>query len=116
MIYLVESKIPEKKSVFFALKYIYGINQYTSFLFCKKLGFSKNLKIKNLSKEQIIKLLKLLESSNILIGSSLKKTKKLILQKLILIKSYRGLRRNDGLPVRGQRTHTNARNARKNRH
>lgn len=113
MIYIFESKIPDEKSVFFALTYIYGINKSTSFLICKKLGFSKNLKVKNLSSEQTNKLIKILESLDILLGSNLKKLKQVNYKKLTSIKSYRGLRKTYGLPVRGQRTHTNARTARK---
>lgn len=115
MIYLAESNLPEKKSVEFALKYVYGINKFNSSLICKKLGFSKNLKVKDLSKDQINKLLKLIELLNINVGSELRKLKQLNLKKLINIKSYRGLRRSQGLPVRGQRTHTNAKTSRKNR-
>lgn len=113
MIYLVESKIPDNKSVFFALKYIYGIGNLNAILICKKLGFSKNLKVKNLSKDQIAHLLNLIESLNIEVASDLKKSQLLNRKKLINIKSYRGLRRNQGLPVRGQRTHTNSQTARK---
>jgi small subunit ribosomal protein S13 len=113
MIYLFESKIPETKSVFFALTYVYGINRTNSLLICKKLGFSKNFKIKNLSKEQTNKLIKIVESLNINLVSDLKKTKLLSFKKLVSIKSYRGLRRNQGLPVRGQRTHTNAKTSSK---
>ena len=79
----------------------------------KKLGFSNNLKIKNLSNEQINALLIVIESLNVELSNDLKKSKKLIKKKLTSIKSYRGLRRNRGLPVRGQRTHTNAKTARK---
>jgi len=113
MVYLIESKIPEKKSIFFALTYIYGINKFNAFLICKKLGFSKNFKTKNLSQDQINKLLKLIEVSNFSLGSQLKKIKQLNSKKLIQIKSYKGLRKNQGLPVRGQRTHTNAKTSRK---
>lgn len=113
MIYLFEAKIPENKSLFFALLYIYGINKTTSLFICKNLGFSKNLKLKDLSKEQISKLVKLIESLNLELASDLKKTRLLINKKLISIKSYRGLRKNQGLPVRGQRTHTNAKTSRK---
>jgi small subunit ribosomal protein S13 len=113
MIYIFESKIPDDKSVLCALTYIYGINKSTSLLICKKLGFSKNFKVNNLSSEQINQLLKTLESLNISLGSNLKKLKQVNLKKLISIKSYRGLRKTYGLPVRGQRTHTNARTARK---
>ena len=113
MIYLFESKIPTNKSVFFALKYIFGIGSSNAFLICKKLSFSVNLKVKNLSKEQINQLLIVIESLNIEIANDLKKFKQLTKKKLINIKSYRGLRQNQGLPVRGQRTHTNARTASK---
>lgn len=112
MIYLFESEIHENKSIFFSLNYIYGLGKYTSFLVCKKLGFSKNLKIKSLSKEQINKLIKVIASSNLLLATELKKSNLLTAKKLVSIKSYRGLRKNQGLPVRGQRTHTNARTAR----
>jgi small subunit ribosomal protein S13 len=60
MVYILESKIPENKSVLFALKFIYGIGKNKSFKLCKKLGFSPNLKVKNLSKEQINRLTKTL--------------------------------------------------------
>jgi len=113
MIYLFEAKIPENKSMFFALQHIYGINKTSSLVICKKLGFSKNLKLKDLSKEQINKLIKIIESLSLKLASDLKKTKLLINKKLISIKSYKGLRKNQGLPIRGQRTHTNARTSRK---
>jgi len=113
MIYLAESKIPDNKSVFFALIYIYGIGSSNALLICRRLGFSKNFKVKNLSKEQINQLLNIIESLSIELAGNLKKSKLLKQKKLINIKSYRGLRRNQGLPVRGQRTHTNAQTATK---
>ena len=113
MIYLFESELPDNMSVFFALKRIYGIGKQSSFLICKKLGFSINLKIKSLSKDQITDILNLIESLNLIIASDLKKFKSLIIKNLVSIKTYRGLRKIQGLPVRGQRTHTNAKTARK---
>lgn len=113
MIYLFESELPENMSVVFALKRIYGIGKKNSFLICKKLGFSINLKIKNLSKHQITYILNLINSLNLVVAADLKNLKNLITKNLISIKSYRGLRKIQGLPVRGQRTHTNARTARK---
>jgi small subunit ribosomal protein S13 len=113
MIYLFESELPENKAICFTLIHIYGIGKVNSALICKKLGFSANLKIKNLSKEQIYKLIKIIESSNIKLPSDLKKFKLFVTKKLISIKSFRGLRKNQGLPVRGQRTHTNAKTSRK---
>lgn len=113
MVYLFESEILENKPIFFALTQIYGIGKTTAVLTCKTLGFSPNLKIKNLSKEQINKLVKIIELLNIQLASDLKKSKLLTIKRLISIKSYRGLRKIQGLPIRGQRTHTNAKTAKK---
>lgn len=113
MIYLFESELPENMSVLFALNRIYGIGNKSSSLICKKLGFSINFKVKNLSKDQITDILNIIESLNLIIASDLKKFKMLITKNLISIKSYKGLRKTKGLPVRGQRTHTNAKTARK---
>ena len=115
MLYLLETNLPENKSVFYALTKVYGIGKNTAFFICKKLGFSINLKIKDLTQEQIVEILQLVDSLNLLLNNELKKFKSLTLKNLISIKSYRGLRRVRGLPVRGQRTHTNAKSARKNK-
>lgn len=115
MLYLLETKLPENKSVFFALTQVYGIGKTTSFLLCKKLGFSLNLKIKDLAQEQTLEILKLVDSLNLILNNDLKKIKSLKIKNLISIKSYRGLRRLRNLPVRGQRTHTNAKSSRRNK-
>jgi small subunit ribosomal protein S13 len=115
MVYLFESEISENKPIFVSLTQIYGIGHFTAVLICKKLGFSKNLKIKDLSKEQILKIIKTIELLKLNIASDLKKSNLLNSKNLVSIKSYKGLRRNQGLPVRGQRTHTNARTAKKRR-
>ena len=113
MTYILETKLQDNKSVFFALQDIYGINKYLSLKLIKTLGFSKNLKVKLLSTNQIQQLLNLIKNSNLIVTSDLKKKHNLILKQLVFIKSYRGLRKIKGLPVRGQRTHTNSRTARK---
>lgn len=115
MVYIFESELPENKSIFFAMTHIFGIGTFNSLFLCKKLGFSHNLKLKNMSKEQILKLVNMIESSNLTITGDLKKLKSQNLKNLFSIKSYRGLRLKQGLPVRGQRTHTNARTSRKRR-
>lgn len=115
MLYLLETKLPESKSVFFALINVYGIGKSTASLICKKLGFSVNLKIKDLTQEQIIEMLQLIDSMNLKLNNELKNLRSINLKNLVSIKSYRGLRRVRGLPVRGQRTHTNAKSARKGR-
>ena len=115
MVYLFESELPENKSVFFAMTHIFGIGKFNSLLICKKLGFSKNLKIRNLSKEQISKLVTTIDFLNLDLSSDLKKLRSLKIKNLLSIKSYKGFRLKQGLPVRGQRTHTNAKTSRKRR-
>ena len=113
MVYLFESELLETKSIFFVLSSIYGLGKKTSIFICKKLGFSVNLKIKDLSREQLNKLTLVIESLELKLGSELKKFKSITLKRLISVKSYKGFRRNQGFPARGQRTHTNAKTARK---
>jgi small subunit ribosomal protein S13 len=115
MLYLLETKLPENKSVFFALTNVYGIGKNTAFLICKKLGFSMNLKTKDLTQEQVVDVLQLIDSLNLTLNNELKKLRSLTLKNLVSIKSYRGLRRVRGLPVRGQRTHTNGKSSKKGR-
>jgi small subunit ribosomal protein S13 len=111
MIYLFETELLNNKSILYSLQKVYGIGKKNSILICKKVGFSENLKTSKLTSEQIIKLIKFIENSNLILTSELKKLQSLCLKNLISIKSYRGLRRLKGLPVRGQRTHTNAKTA-----
>jgi small subunit ribosomal protein S13 len=118
MVYVSKTKLPENKSVFYALISLYGIGRSRACLICHKLGFSGNLKIRNLTKKQVNILTKivddkLMEDLNFELLSNLKKSRRLAKKKLISIKSYKGIRRAQGLPIRGQRTHTNARTSRK---
>ena len=112
MLYILETKLLDNSGIFYALKNVYGIGKTRSLDICRKLGFSKNLKIKNLSEFQIKKIVFIVENTNILITSDLKKLKSLAIKTLVAIKSYKGLRKIKGLPVRGQRTHTNAKTSR----
>ena len=113
MIYILETKLLENKSIYFSLTKVLGVGQSQSFLICKKLGLSSNCKLAYLTPDQIVKLIKFTENLNLLINSNLKKSKILLAKNLVQIKAYRGIRRLRGLPVRGQRTHTNAKTASK---
>ena len=113
MIYFLETNLQKTKSVKYSLNQIFGINISLSKDLCKKLGFSTNLKISDLSEDQLKSITKLIEISNIKTNSDLKNYNRLLLNNLVNIKSYRGLRRLAKLPVRGQRTHTNAKTCKK---
>ena len=113
MLYLLETKLSESDSVYHALQNIYGLNKATSFYLNRKLGFSFNLKIKDLSEDQVLKLSKLIEFSKLKLTSDLKKFRIFVTKRLVSIKSNRGLRKIRGLPIRGQRTHTNAKTSKK---
>lgn len=115
MVYLFEADLVENKSIFFAMTRVFGLGKFEAFSICKRLGFSKNLKVKDLSQEHLEKLVFIMDASDLVLMSDLKKIKSLNRKELISIKSYRGLRLKQGLPVRGQRTHTNARTSRKRR-
>lgn len=109
----METKLLENKSVYFSLIKIFGIGRFQSSLICKKLGLSYNCKLSKLAPDQIVKLIKFIENLNLLINSNLKKSRIMLAKKLVQIKAYKGIRRLRGLPVRGQRTHTNAKTASK---
>ena len=113
MIYILETKLSENKSVYFSLANIFGIGPFQSFVICKKLGLSHNCYLSKLTPEQIIKLIKCTENLGLLINSNLKKSKIILAKKLVEIKAYKGIRKLRGLPIRGQRTHTNAKTASK---
>jgi len=113
MLYIFESELPENKSVEMSLQYVYGIGKFYSCIICKKLGVSKNFKIKKLKSDQKIMLTKIIENLNLSISSDLKKKLAQNTFRLTFIKSYRGLRKEQGFPVRGQRTRSNAHNARR---
>ena len=113
MIYFLDTQLPDNKPVVIALTKIYGINKATALKICQKLGFCANLKIKSLNKSQTTEILNSMNSLNLIINNELKNLKSKELKNLIEIKSYRGLRRLKGLPVRGQRTHTNAKSSKK---
>lgn len=112
MIYLLETELKDTKPLFILLNSIFGVGRYYSLIFCKKLGISKNFKVSALTEKQKLNVTRLIENSNLFINSELKRF--LIKKKdLINIKSYKGLRKLKGFPVRGQRTRSNAKTAKK---
>ena len=111
--YILDTGLNDNDYVVYALKNIYGLGKSQSLNICKKLGVLNNLKINELTEDQIVQLLNLVETSDLTITNDLKKLQTLYYQMEINIKSYKGLRRLKGLPVRGQRTHTNAKTSKR---
>lgn len=113
MIYIFETEISNNTSLEISIQKIYGLGKAQVISIIKQLGFSKNLKVSDLSSEQLSKLVKLIENSNLILTSELKKFQAFSLRNLVDIKTTKGLRRIKGYPVRGQRTHTNSKTAKR---
>ncbi len=100
--------LPKNKRLEVALTYLYGIGRPSSKRICDKLKIDFNMKTDQLGEDQIVSLRKLIESDYKIEGDLRRETTTDI-KRLMDIGSYRGLRHRRGLPVRGQRTSTNAR-------
>ncbi len=112
MVYIYNTNLKNDKKVRRALCEIYGLGKTLSNQICDQLGFSENYKIKSLTNFQIQQLSQII-TQNFLIGGEKRRDVRNNLKRLISIGCYRGFRHNIGLPVQGQRTHTNARTAKR---
>ncbi|HDY99393.1 MAG TPA: 30S ribosomal protein S13 [Pseudomonas sabulinigri] len=99
--------IPDNKHTVISLTYIFGIGQTKAQKICATTGIAPDAKIKDLSEEQI-DILRNEVAKNIVEGD-LRRTVNMNVKRLMDLGCYRGLRHRRGLPVRGQRTKTNAR-------
>ncbi|WWO98127.1 MAG: 30S ribosomal protein S13 [Candidatus Dasytiphilus stammeri] len=99
--------IPDNKPAVVALMSIYGIGKNISRTICASLGIAEHSRINNLSEEKIEKLRE--KITQYTIEGDLRRKISLSIKRLIDLGCYRGLRHRRGLPVRGQRTRTNAR-------
>lgn len=111
--YLFDLKFNDEKKFFDELQKIYGLGYSDALLICKKLGFSKNLIVKNLTKTNIDKINKFFSIHKKKYSTSLHKMLDLLQKKENNILSYKNLRKKKKYPIRGQRTRTNASTARK---
>ena len=100
--------LPKKKKIEYALPYIYGIGLTTSRKILKDTGINPNKRVYELTEEEISTLNKEIQS-NYIVEGELRKIVQLNIKELMDLGCYRGLRHRRGLPVRGQRTKTNAR-------
>ncbi|MBA4370247.1 MAG: 30S ribosomal protein S13 [Coriobacteriaceae bacterium] len=100
--------LPREKRVEIGLTYIYGIGLTTSQQILRETGISPDTRVRNLTEEEVVRLREYIDRS-LKIEGDLRREVSQNIKRLMEIGCYRGLRHRRGLPVRGQRTHTNAR-------
>jgi small subunit ribosomal protein S13 len=105
---IVGIDLPPSKRAEIGLTYIYGIGRARSLAILMRAGVSPDKKVKDLTEEEVTRIRQIIEEEGTIEGD-LRKEIALNVRRLIEIGSYRGLRHRRNLPVRGQRTHTNAR-------
>lgn len=100
--------IPTNKRVVISLRYIYGIGPTNAVEICDKLGIAHDRRVNQLSDDEILRIRELIDRDYRVEGD-LRREVSMNIKRLMDLGCYRGLRHRRGLPVRGQRTHTNAR-------
>ena len=108
MVYILNVNLKGSSKVLHSISRLYGFGIHLSNLMLNDLNIGYNCRIKDLNHTTVIKIIKWVEKNKIVIESSLKQKITLDINKLKHIKTYRGLRHIYNLPVRGQRTKTNA--------
>jgi small subunit ribosomal protein S13 len=100
--------IPREKRLEISLTYIYGIGRTTSQGVCAALGIDPNTRVRNLTDEEVNRIRTYIDA-NVKTEGDLRREVSQDIKRKMEIGSYQGIRHRKGLPVRGQRTHTNAR-------
>ncbi len=100
--------IPAGKRVEISLRYLYGIGPYQAKVICEKLGIPAERRVSELSEDEIFRIREMIDQTYKVEGD-LRREVAMNIKRLMDLGCYRGLRHRKGLPVRGQRTHTNAR-------
>ena len=100
--------IPREKRLEISLTYIFGIGLPTSQRICDELGLDRNTKVSSLTEDEVNKI-RVFVDENLTIEGDLRRDIQTDIKRKIEIGCHQGIRHRKGLPVRGQRTHTNAR-------
>ena len=101
--------LPNEKRAEIGLTYIYGIGRTTAAKMCADLNIVDGTRIKDLTEEQISAIRDYIDKKGLMVEGDLRRERSQNVKRLMDIGCNRGLRHRKGLPVRGQRTHTNAR-------
>jgi small subunit ribosomal protein S13 len=100
--------LPREKRVEIGLTYIFGIGLTTSQTILRESGINPDTRVRDLTEEEVVRLREYIDR-NLKVEGDLRRETSQNIKRLMEIGCYRGLRHRRGLPVRGQRTHTNAR-------
>ena len=100
--------LPTNKRVVIALTYIYGIGPAKSQSICERVGIAAERRVQDLADAEILQIRETIDADHLVEGD-LRRERSQNIKRLMDMGNYRGLRHRRGLPVRGQRTHTNAR-------
>ncbi len=101
--------VPDNKRAPIALTYVHGIGRPTALKICAAAGIDPSRRMKELTEDELNAIRREIEASGIAIEGDLRREVSLNIKRLMDMRCYRGLRHRAGLPVRGQRTQTNAR-------
>ena len=101
--------LPKDKRIEIGLTYVYGIGQTTANKILEATGINPDTRVKDLTLEEEAKIRDYIDQANIIVEGDLRRSIALDIKRLTEIGCYRGLRHRRGLPVRGQRSKTNAR-------
>jgi len=101
--------IPKEKRIEIALTYLYGIGRALSNVVLKEAGINPDKRAKDLSEEEVSRITQILQKGPLRVEGDLRRDISQNIKRLMDIGSWRGMRHKKGLPVRGQRTRTNAR-------
>ena len=101
--------IPREKRLEISLTYIFGIGKPTAQKICADTGLDPNERVRNLTEEEVNKIRAWVETSGTTVEGDLRRNVAQDIKRKIEIGCYQGVRHRKGLPVHGQRTHTNAR-------
>jgi small subunit ribosomal protein S13 len=114
MAYILGATIPDNKSIITALQKIYGVGLNKSTFICKNIGLTSKIRTFELTEKQKYALVQFAEKANLLFESDLIRLNADAKKRLVTLRIFRGIRSKQGFPVRGQRTHTNGKTAKKN--
>lgn len=101
--------LPREKRVEIGLTYIYGIGRKTSNDILAATGVNPDTRVKDLTEDDVSKLREYIDRNELLVEGDLRRNVSLDIKRLVEVGCYRGIRHRKGLPVRGQRSKTNAR-------